>query len=102
MSPPTPRFVQYIANFVAKKLEKDATAELGALAGSSLGLVAGGSWGVSSAYTNEEGWIWRPFVGTVTGYSAGFLAGLYWPQSVAVIVCTDMYLSKKGIRYSHW
>lgn len=65
--------------------------------GAGYGCAQGVTKGMSMADRHQHGKIWRPVTGAALGTLTGLCIGLYWIESLCVLVCFDVYQSKRYI-----
>lgn len=65
--------------------------------GSGLGFAKGADFGIKMADKHRHGKIWRPVTGALLGGMGGGIIGLYWTESLAMIILFDLYQS---LRYN--
>jgi len=65
--------------------------------GAGLGFAKGADFGIQMGDHHKHGKIWRPVTGALLGGMGGGIIGLYWLESLTMIILFDFY---KSIKYS--
>lgn len=83
---------QRVPRGMRERMEDPLYGMIGVLAGTA-GMFSGLQKGWESANAYQHGYLWRPIVWTPCYTIMYGVAGLYWPQCLAVSVALDMYRS---------
>ena len=75
--------------YVLSKFKSDSMTELAAHSCQIAGGMLGGFYGFRHAVDNNGGYFWKPSTMAVLGAGGGFVMGLHWRASVALIVGGD-------------